>query len=77
MPDIETVDRRVPDPAIEPTITVERAAELLGISRGQGYEGVRTGEVPSLRVGRRIVVPTAALRRLLEIDGPGDIRTAG
>jgi hypothetical protein len=40
----------------------------LGISRGQGYEGVRTGEIPSPRIGRRIVVPTAAIRRLLQID---------
>jgi excisionase family DNA binding protein len=70
MSDIGTVDRRVPDPASEPTITVERAAELLGISRGQGYEGVRTGAIPSIRIGRRIVVPTAKVRRMLELDGP-------
>jgi hypothetical protein len=43
---------------------------LLGISRGQGYEGVRVGDIPSIKIGRRIVVPSAALRRLLELDGP-------
>jgi excisionase family DNA binding protein len=69
MTDTASADRRVPDPAIEPTVTVERAAELLGISRGQGYEGVRTGDIPSLRVGHRILIPTAAIRRLLQLDG--------
>jgi excisionase family DNA binding protein len=67
---------RVPDPETEPTVTVERAAALLGISRGQGYEGVRVGDIPSIKIGRRIVIPSAALRRLLELDGPA-VRGAG
>jgi hypothetical protein len=29
---------------------------------------VATGEIPSIRIGRRIVVPTAALLRLLAVE---------
>jgi excisionase family DNA binding protein len=41
-------------------MTVE-AGEVLGISRSLAYELVRRGEIPSLRLGRRIVVPVHAL----------------
>jgi excisionase family DNA binding protein len=47
------------------TITVEEAAVIVGISRGSAYEAARTGDIPTLRVGRRVVVPVGALRRLL------------
>ncbi len=48
------------------TLTVEEAARLLGISRALGYELVARGELPSIRLGRRIVVPRRALEALLE-----------
>ena len=54
------------DPSQTPTVTVPEAAEVLGISRGVAYEAARTGELPTLRLGRRLVVPTA---RLLEMLG--------
>jgi excisionase family DNA binding protein len=47
------------------TLSVEEAGELLGISRGLAYELVRKGELPSLRLGRRLVVPRAALQAML------------
>ena len=47
------------------TLTVDQAAELLGISRSATYEAIRRDEVPHLRFGRRIVVPRAALIRML------------
>lgn len=47
------------------TLTVEEAAAVLGISRGLAYEGVREGTIPSLRIGRRLLVPRKALDRLL------------
>jgi excisionase family DNA binding protein len=61
----------VPDPATQPTISVEEAGELLGIGRSTAYDAVRTGEIPSIRFGRKIVVPTAAVRRMLRLDGDG------
>jgi excisionase family DNA binding protein len=52
--------------------TVEEAAQLLGISRSFAYEAVQRGEIPSMRIGRRILVPKAALQRFLNADGPTD-----
>jgi excisionase family DNA binding protein len=43
------------------TLTVEQTAKLLGIGRSTAYELVRTGDIPSLRLGRRIVVPIGKL----------------
>jgi excisionase family DNA binding protein len=59
----------IPDPSDKPTMTVEEVALVLGISRASAYQAVRTGEVPSVRIGHRIVIPTAAVRRILEVDG--------
>jgi excisionase family DNA binding protein len=47
------------------TVTVEQAAELLGISRTTAYACVRDGVIPSVRLRRRILIPTQALDRLL------------
>lgn len=52
------------------TLTVEEAAATLGISRAFAYEAVRRGEIPSIRIGRRILVPYAALDRLLSATRP-------
>jgi excisionase family DNA binding protein len=51
------------------TLTVDEAAELLGVSRSTAYSLVRQGELPSLRLGRRIVVPVRRLLALLD-GGP-------
>lgn len=50
------------------TLTVEEAATLLGISRASAYEAVRKREIPSLRVGKRILVPRSQLQRLVDTD---------
>ena len=47
------------------TVTVEQAARILGVSRGAAYRAVRAGEIPAIRVGRRIIVPVRALDELL------------
>lgn len=51
------------------TITVEEAAQVLGISRSSAYEAVRRGELPTIRIGRRYVVPRVALERMLSEPG--------
>ena len=48
------------------TYTVTEAAELLGISRSSAYECVRRGEIPSLTLGRRVVIPRRAFEALLD-----------
>jgi excisionase family DNA binding protein len=47
-------------------LTVMEAANFLRISRGSAYEGIRLGQIPSIRIGRRLLVPRAALEKLLE-----------
>jgi excisionase family DNA binding protein len=42
------------------TYTVPEVAELLGISRSTAYECVRRGEIPSLTLGRRVVISRMA-----------------
>jgi excisionase family DNA binding protein len=59
----------IPDPAEQPTMRLwPEVGELLGLGRASTYECARRGEIPVLRLGRRVVVPTAALRRLLQIE---------
>ena len=47
------------------TLTVDEAGRLLGISRNSAFEAVRRGDIPSIRVGKRILIPRAAFERLL------------
>ena len=61
----------LPNPDERPTLTVDMAASVLGISRNSAYEGVRSGQIPSVRIGRRILVPTARLIDLLGIEPSG------
>jgi excisionase family DNA binding protein len=53
------------------TMSVEDAARLLGVSRGLAYEAARKGELPTIRLGRRLLVPRA---RLLELVGALEMR---
>ncbi|HET9690023.1 MAG TPA: helix-turn-helix domain-containing protein [Acidimicrobiales bacterium] len=46
-------------------LTVTQAAGILGISRSAAYDMIHTGALPSVRLGRRIVVPDTALDDLL------------
>ena len=68
------VERRTVRPVIEErppqwlTMTVEEAAVVLGISRATAY-AVSRGEIPCIRIGRRILIPKVALEWLL--DGAG------
>ncbi len=60
--------RAIPDPAERPTISVREAAAALGLGVNQAYAAIERGEVPALRIGRRVLVPTAALRALVGLD---------
>lgn len=55
----------IPDPQIEPTISVERAGQLLGMSRPSAYAAVQRGDIPSIKIGRRLIIPTAKILAML------------
>ncbi len=46
------------------TYTVPEVAEMLGISRSTAYVCVRRGEIPSLKLGGRVVISKDGVRRL-------------
>ena len=47
------------------TVTVTEAAEILGVSRTSAYELVRAGTLPSVRLGRRILIRRTTLEELV------------
>ena len=55
-----------PSPDERLTLTVEEAAKLLGISRAFAYESVRRGDIPHIKIGRRLLIPKAKLNELLD-----------
>ena len=50
------------------TCSIGEAAVLLGIGRASAYEAANSGQIPTISIGRRKVVPLAALHRLLAMD---------
>lgn len=52
-------------------LSVPAVARLLCISKTSCYEAVRLGQIPSLRFGRRIVIPKVGLQRLLAGENGG------
>jgi len=48
------------------TYSIAEASKLLGIHRLTLSAAIRRGEIPALRVGRRVLIPSQALERLLE-----------
>lgn len=59
-----------PPPVKAKTVDVPTAADWLGISKRQAYALIRDGEfpIPTLRLGRRVVVPTRPLLEALGVD---------
>ena len=47
------------------TMTISEAARILGISRSAAYRAAAKGEIPTIRIGGRLLVPTAKLREML------------
>lgn len=48
------------------TLTIDEAAKELGICKAAAYDAARTGELPTIRVGKRWLVPIVAFNKMLE-----------
>ncbi len=48
-------------------LTVPEAAQVLRLSRNGAYAAVQAGDLPAIRVGRRLLVPRALLERMLSV----------
>jgi excisionase family DNA binding protein len=49
-------------------IKLDEVARRLGVSRNSAYAAARRGEIPTIRIGRLLLVPLAALERMLGGD---------
>jgi excisionase family DNA binding protein len=50
------------------TCSVDEAAAVLGVGRSTAYAAARDGSLPTLRLSKRILVPTAKLLEMLGLD---------
>jgi excisionase family DNA binding protein len=54
-----------------PVLSVNEVAKLLGLNRNSVYEAAKRGELPIIRLGRRVLISRAGLQRMLdEGDAP-------
>ena len=53
----------------KPTLTVAEALKLIPLSRNGIYAAITRGDIKTIKIGGRILVPTAPLRRQLGIEG--------
>ena len=65
--------RRVPMDEIKeilarPTCSVEEYGRIFRLSKNPAHEAVKRGDIPSIRMGRLIRVPTAPLKIKLGLD---------
>jgi len=47
-------------------LTAGETAKILRLSKTTVYDQIRQGSIPSIRIGKRILIPRAALMRKLE-----------
>jgi excisionase family DNA binding protein len=48
--------------------TVPEAGRLLGLSRNGAYEAAKRGEIPTIRIGRLLLVPKYPFHRLVGLN---------
>ena len=66
---METRSPGIPPAHERPTLTLyPETAKWMGLSKSSVYAAAERGEIPTIRVGRRLLVPTATLRRMLALD---------
>jgi excisionase family DNA binding protein len=52
--------------------TVPEAGRLLGLSRNGSYEAAKRGDIPTIRIGRRLLVPKVPFHRVIELTATGN-----
>lgn len=68
-----TTSTEFPNPRTRPTMPVPEGGHwLAGLGRSASYAAAERGELPTITIGRKRVVPTAALAQLLGITFSDD-----
>ncbi|WP_352231331.1 DUF2283 domain-containing protein [Paenarthrobacter sp. R1] len=56
----------------KPTMSVDELATILGVGRRQAYDAVRQGTIPSIRLGKRILISTRIVESILSSEPASD-----
>lgn len=48
------------------TYSVPEAGAKIGLGKSASYEAARRGDIPTIRIGRKLLVPIQRLKRMLE-----------
>jgi len=59
------------------TLSIVETARLLGISKNLCYSRVKAGEIPVIKIGKRLLVPKKSLEKLLSEPQPLNLAPAG
>jgi excisionase family DNA binding protein len=63
------VDRKTRKALLEElAVSVKTTSEALGTGQYAVYSGIKDGSIPHIKVGRKILIPTAPLRRMLGLE---------
>jgi len=54
------------------TLTIQEAAKILGIGKSMAYKAAKAGDIPTVRIGKRLLVSRPALEHMLHIAKPDD-----
>jgi excisionase family DNA binding protein len=60
-----------------PVLTVAEVASMFGVSRWLVQQAAHTGELPCIRLGRRILFPRVRIDALVRGDSPDDSHDDG
>ncbi len=52
------------------TLTVPQVSKILGLSKNSCYQACLNGQLPHLKIGKRILIPKIAIERMLADIGP-------
>lgn len=58
------------------TMSIPSAGEKLGIGRNAAYEAAHRGEIPVIRIGKRLLVPVAAFEAMLAVQSKQQLAAA-
>ena len=61
--------------ALPAILDVPTAGKILGLGVSASYGASRRGEIPTLRIGKKLIVPTAKLLVLLGVGSPDNAGT--
>jgi hypothetical protein len=64
---------RLPDPETQPWLSIPDAGAVFGLSRAASYQAAQRGEIPTIRLGKRLLVPTAKLRAMLGLGAAREV----